>query len=128
MTNSRRKGKDAELEAAKVLSRILGVASRRGVQYQGGADSPDVVLSISGVHVEVKRVEKLNIHDAVDQSANDAPPDAVPIVMHRRNRKPWLITLRADDLMSLINTLSSQINVERRPTAEADDHSNFGLE
>ena len=41
MTNSRRKGKEGELEVARIL-RDHGYDSRRGVQYSGSPDSPDV--------------------------------------------------------------------------------------
>ena len=40
--NSRTKGKRGELELAKAL-RLYGYDARRGQQYHGGADSPDVI-------------------------------------------------------------------------------------
>ena len=57
--NSRAKGKDGELEFAEYL-RLAGFEARRGQQFHGGGDSPDVVTSIPGVHFEVKRVEAGN--------------------------------------------------------------------
>ena len=42
MTNSREKGKRGERELAAKL-REHGYDCRRGVQYQGGPDSPDVI-------------------------------------------------------------------------------------
>lgn len=97
--NSKRKGCAGEREFA-ALCREHGIAeAQRGQQFQGGIDSPDV-KGLPGVHVEVKRVEKLNIHNAMNQSVRDADGQAVPIVAHRRNREEWLITMRAADWFS----------------------------
>ena len=96
--NSRRKGAAGERELAKVL-RECGIDARRGQQYKGGVDSPDVI-GLEGIHIECKRVERLNIDDAMEQSIKDAG-DKMPVVIHRKNRKKWLVTLRLDDFMTL---------------------------
>lgn len=98
--NSKRKGCAGEREFA-ALCRDHGYSEvQRGQQFQGGYDSPDV-KSLPGIHVEVKRVEKLNVNDAMNQSIRDAEGKATPIVAHRRNRTPWLITMLAEDWFSL---------------------------
>lgn len=51
--NSRQKGKRGEREAAKFLQ-SLGIVARRGQQFSGGKDSPDVVTELENVHIEVK--------------------------------------------------------------------------
>lgn len=94
--NSREKGKRGEREFAEWL-RSHGYEARRGRQYNG-LDGEDVVSELP-YHFEVKRVERLNIYDAMEQSARDAK-DKVPVVAHRRNRKSWLITMRAEDWMN----------------------------
>lgn len=96
--NSKQKGKRGELELSKIL-RGYGFNSRRGVQYHGGDDSPDVV-GLDGIHIECKRVESLNIDKAMDQSCEDAGID-MPTVMHRKNGRPWLVTMRLDDWMEI---------------------------
>lgn len=95
-SKSKRKGKVGEREAAKELSRLFRIDAKRGVQYQGGPESPDVV-GLPGIHVEVKRCEALSIYTAMDQAVSDAG-DNVPTVLHRRNGKPWLFVCRLDDL------------------------------
>ena len=100
MTNSRAKGAAGEREFAAYL-RDRGHFARRGQQYAGGNDSPDVVTDLP-LHFEVKRVQRLNIVDAIKQAVQDAPAGKAPVVAHRRNREPWLITLRADDFFTLI--------------------------
>ena len=99
MTNSRRKGKEGELEWANVLKK-RGYDAHRGQQYKGGGDSPDVT-GLPGIHQEVKRVERLNVHEAMDQSKRDAADAEIPIVVHRRNRKPWLVTMDAQDWLDM---------------------------
>lgn len=96
--NSKEKGKRAEREVAALL-RAYGYEARRGVQYHGGEDSPDV-LGLPGVHIEVKHVEKLNINEAMAQAFRDCGEN-MPVVFHRRNRTPWLVTLHLDDFMKL---------------------------
>ena len=95
--NSRSKGKRGELEWAAYLRDHLGLEARRGQQHSGSPDSPDVVGGIPLTHAEVKRVEALNINKAMEQAERDCGAN-IPYVAHRRNRKPWLVTLRAADL------------------------------
>ena len=50
-------------------------------------------MGLPGIHIECKRVERLNIYDAVDQSKRDARPGEVPAVFHRKNNCEWLVTI-----------------------------------
>lgn len=91
--NSRAKGKAGELEFAR-LCREQGYHVRRGQQYNG-IEGEDVV-GLPGMHVEVKRVEKLNLETAMEQSIRDAG-DKIPMVAHRKNNGKWMVTMRAED-------------------------------
>lgn len=102
MTNSRRKGAVGEREIAKYLREHGFIEARRGQQFKGGADSPDVV-GLTGFHIEVKRVERLDLNAAMEQSIRDSAPDEKPIVVHRRNNDYWKVTMRLDDFMEVIN-------------------------
>lgn len=99
MANSRQKGKRGELELAKIL-REHGIDARRGQQYSGANGDADVV-GMDGIHIECKRNETLNIDNALDQAINDARTDEVPVVMHRKNKKPWKVTMLLTDWMKL---------------------------
>lgn len=99
MKNGRQKGKKGELELAHVL-RDYGYDTRRGQQYCGANGDADVV-GLPGVHIECKRVERLNLEDAVAQAQRDARPGEMPVVMHRRNRGQWLVTMPLADWVEL---------------------------
>lgn len=88
---SREKGKRGERELASAL-RDYGYNCRRGQQYCGDNGDADVV-GLPGVHIECKRVEKLNLYDAVDQAKCNCKCDLLPAVMHRKNNHEWLVTM-----------------------------------
>lgn len=113
MTNSRQKGKRGELEAAAKLRELGFTGARRGQQFKGGQDSPDIADAIPGVHIEVKRVEALNIHAAMMQSIGAAGgvypiSGKVPIVMHRRNHGCWMLTMHLDDLPAFVEAVGKE--------------------
>lgn len=97
--NSRDKGKRGELELAKKLKEY-GYDTRRGQQYCGSNGDADVV-GLPGIHIECKRVEKLNLYDAISQSVSDAKENEMPAVFHRKNHCEWLVTMRFDDFMRM---------------------------
>ena len=99
MKNSRRKGADGERELARKF-RDYGYKCRRGQQYCGANGDADVV-GLPGIHIECKRVEKLNLYDAIDQARHDAKPDELPSVFHRKNDCEWLVTMRMDDWIKI---------------------------
>jgi hypothetical protein len=100
--NSQKKGARYEREIAEIL-RGYGYEAKRGCQHAGGFDSPDVACEKFPCHIEAKFVQRLNIWDAFEQSANDAPPNKPASVIHRKNHKNFsLITLRLSDFLELI--------------------------
>ena len=98
--NSREKGKRGEREACCFLA-TLGWSAKRGQQYAGGTESPDVIHDVPGIHLEVKRVERLNLGQAMAQARRDAGPK-LPVVMHRRNGEEWLVTVSAEAFFKLV--------------------------
>jgi hypothetical protein len=105
---SREKGKRGERQAAAELGGVLGVSARRGVQFQGGPDSPDVVIE-AAIHVEAKRVESLQLYPAIEQATSDAPPGKVPIVWHRRNNKPSVVIVETARLVDLARAVMAAV-------------------
>ena len=100
--NSRRKGATAEREFAELL-RSHGYAARRGVQYQGSPDSPDVICKELPIHWEVKRTKRLSVYKAIEQAVNDSPKGKWRVVAHRADREDWLAILPMEDFMDLID-------------------------
>lgn len=97
--NSRDKGKRGELELAHVL-REYGYDSRRGQQFSGISGDADVV-GLPGIHIECKRVEKLNINKAMEQAVRDSRTHEKPTVFHRTNREKWKVTMLLEDWLDL---------------------------
>lgn len=97
--SQREKGKRGERELAGLL-REYGYDCRRGQQYCGTSGDADVV-GLSGIHIECKRVERLNLLDAVSQAVRDAAKGLLPAVFHRRDRCEWLVTMRFVDWIGL---------------------------
>jgi Holliday junction resolvase len=97
--NSKRKGAEGERELSNLLKEH-GYNTRRGQQYCGANGDADVV-GLDGIHIEVKRVERLNIDDAMAQAVADAREGEKPAVFHRKNRKGWLVTMRFEDWLEM---------------------------
>ena len=97
--NSKDKGRRGEAELARKL-REYGYDTRRGQQYSGANGDADVV-GLAGVHIEVKRRERLNIEDAMAQSKHDAREGEIPVVMHRKNNCEWLVTMQLERFIEL---------------------------
>ena len=101
--NSRQKGAAGEREFAELL-RFHLFDARRGQQFSGGKDSPDVVCSdLKDFHFEVKRVQAGNLYKWMAQAKRDAGPDKIPVVAHRRNNEDWVAILSADIFLELLH-------------------------
>jgi hypothetical protein len=76
--------------------------SFRGQQYCGAAGNADVVCpELPWAHFEVKGVQNLNVLNAMKQAVNDAGTKT-PVVAHKKNGEPWLVTMLADDWLELV--------------------------
>lgn len=99
--NSKTKGKVGELELSNLL-KSFGYNTRRTQQFCGkSTDGEADLVGLKGIHIECKRVEKLNIYDAIEQAKNDCKENMLPTVFHRRNRKKWLVTMELEDWLKL---------------------------
>ena len=132
--NSREKGKRGERQWRDEL-RAQGFQARRGQQFSGSPDSPDVVCDeLSWLHFEVKAVERLNIEDAMEQARRDCAmknaecrvqnggAQKIPIVAHKRSFRRWLVTLDAETFFQFLRgTLPPErTGAERQEPTEAE--------
>ena len=103
---ARNKGATGERELAGILTDLFGTTCYRGARmYATGRDAPDVA-GLPKIHVECKRVAALALPAALRQSQADAKPDEVPVVMHRPNRSPWMVSCLLADLPRLAKTVT----------------------
>ena len=113
--NSKQKGAKGERELAKILKEH-GYNCRRGQQYNGleGED----VIGLDYIHIECKRVENLNLYNAMEQSKRDTKGNKNPTVFHRKNNKKWLVTMELEDWIKLYNEYYSSMKLKEKEEAK----------
>ena len=82
------------------FDKVYRTAQTNGKLEQSLADCE----GLEGIHVEVKRVEALNIDNAMEQAIRDLTTKKehrIPAVFHRKNRKPWKTTMLFEDWIKL---------------------------
>lgn len=72
------------------------------VNNSHGLEGEDVV-GLDYIHIECKRVQNLNLYDAMEQSKRDSKEGQAPAVFHRKNNKRWLVTMELDEWIKLYN-------------------------
>lgn len=97
--NSRRKGKAGELEVINLL-RAHWPEARRNLE-QHTVDKRDV-LAVEGVHFQVRRKESLRLWEALAETALEADPHDLPVLVFRRNRSRWYAALELSELIALL--------------------------
>lgn len=103
MINVNRKGKVAERSFRDLLHAAGYTSARRGQQFAGGTDSPDVICAeLSAFHFEVKNRERGNVFAFMQQAERDAGAAKIPIVAMRRNLHPFLVVIRSRDFFTLL--------------------------
>lgn len=106
--NSKQKGARGERELSNKLKEY-GYTTRRSQQYCGANGDADVI-GLPGVHIECKRVERLNIYDAISQAKHDAKENEIPTVFHRKDRCEWLVTMTLEDYMNMYKKYEEDLN------------------
>lgn len=99
--NSRAKGKRGELELASIL-RDEGYSEVRRSQQFAGINGDSDLIGLPHIHIEVKRVESLNIEKAMKQARDDSHKTGdIPTVFHRKNGDGWKVTMDFKDWIQL---------------------------
>lgn len=113
--NSRQKGCRGERELRDVLRAAGFKNARRGQQFAGGNESPDVIVpELPTIHWECKRVQAGNPYKWMEQAIRDSNgggvvPTLLPIVAHKRNGCDWLAILRLDDIITLLKETHGRV-------------------
>lgn len=83
--------------------RDAGFTARRGQQFSGGADSPDVICDeLKNLHMEVKFVEREAVRNWMAQAQKDAKNPEKCLVAHKTSRHPWLVTIPLELFFGLL--------------------------
>jgi Holliday junction resolvase len=101
---SRDKGLVGEREV-KHAFQVAGFDAR-GTEGQGD----HLVVCGGGVvlHIEVKRAETLRLPDWTRQAESEAAQGTLPLVIYRRSREPWRVSIKLDDLLALLVLLNGK--------------------
>lgn len=59
------------------------------------------VEGVPGIHIECKHCERMTLYDWMSQSVRDAKAGEKPVVIHKANNKPVLVTMKWDDWIDL---------------------------
>ena len=98
---SRRKGIEYERLLVKRFREVMpGAEVRRGLQYRGGVEAPDVECPV--FWIEAKRGKKPNMRAALKQAAEGAPKGRIPVAIVRDDRAEATVTLSLDDFLELV--------------------------
>ena len=117
MINSKRKGSDGE-RSFRDLLRSAGFTARRGQQFSGSPDSPDVICPELPMHFEVKFGATHSVNAAFRQADREAASTNIPVVASKRNYGEWMVYLRAQDFLDIVRR--SDIIRERKEDGLGD--------
>lgn len=101
MTNSRAKGAAAEREVIAILRAAGWPQARRSSDGRAQIERGDIVRGPAGVHLEVKRRERIHIVEWSHQAESEAHFTDRPAVVWRKSREPWRVSMLLDDWMPL---------------------------
>jgi hypothetical protein len=98
----RRKGAAAEREIVALVREAGWPHARRTHDGRSQAARGDIAGGPAGVHIEVKRQERLGVPAALAQVREDADALDLPVLVHRPSRAGWMATLPLSDLLDLL--------------------------
>lgn len=90
---AKNKGKRGERELAAYLKALGFTTARRGVQFQGGNDSPDVVCEeLPHLNIECKRVRRWTwsmLRGWIAKVRRESRKDQMPVILFRADKGEW---------------------------------------
>jgi Holliday junction resolvase len=118
--NSKNKGKVGEREIAQILTHQGGWQARRTgfMQSQQNHGAADVECKALPIHWEVKRTEKVSLHDWIAQAKGGAKEEEIPVIAWRKNNAPWYAILPLDDLIEILQCADLEALKIRKTTKQ----------
>ena len=111
---SREKGKRFERDVASRF-REYGYDAHRTAQYKGNTGQAGDVEGVPYIHIECKHQERMNLYDWMEQSVTDAAAEGggnLPVVVHKANNEPVLVTMVFDDWIHMYSEYVSGKELE----------------
>lgn len=102
--NSRNKGVRGEKLWAEVCQQHGFTDAHRTGQFRGNTGQCADVEGLPYIHQEVKFTENLRLREAMRQAIRDSKAEGrgnIPIVAHKKNGRPWLVTLSSDGFFEI---------------------------
>ena len=114
--SAKNKGRQGQAEIAKKLQDYFGMEESDFMSTPSSVTGMDIMLSskakkVFPFAVEVKRTEKINIHEAWRQAKANATEELNPLLVFRKNRDEWKAVLDFDEFLRMNSILVNQGNV-----------------
>lgn len=100
---SRDKGARFERKVV-ALFKEFGYHACRPAQYCGNTGQAADVTGVPFLHLECKHCEKMRLYEWMEQADRDTKAEGKgnkPVVIHKANNKPILVTMHFEDFMDL---------------------------
>lgn len=105
--NSRQKGKRGELEARNYVREWWHSPNCIRSAQAGGAFAADLLHAGEGLHVEVKRRQRIAATHFMKQAEEDCGEREVPVVLMREDNYPtWIVAFRIEDTDKFIEIIN----------------------
>lgn len=95
---SRTKGRTAEREV-ELLIQAAGFSTDRNI---GGREQVAGDIATEGLAIEVRRRERLDVPNWCRIHEASTPDHLTPVVVYRRSREPWRVSLTLTDFLDLL--------------------------
>lgn len=103
MINSKAKGSRFERQVA-ALFKDYGYDAFRTAQYEGKTGQCADVEGVPLLHIEAKHQERMELYkwmEQADRDNNASKHKKTPVVIHKANNKPILVTMHFEDWIDL---------------------------
>jgi hypothetical protein len=103
--NSRAKGARNERMWASICRDEGYSLTRRGCQFAGGPDSPDIQTGdaeLERIHFEVKSGKRIDVWGAIAQAERDKALGKLAVCPLHRDRYDWIIAMPSRDWFRLL--------------------------
>lgn len=103
--NSRAKGARNERMWASICRDEGYSLTRRGCQFAGGPDSPDIQTGdaeLERIHFEVKSGKRIDVWGAIAQAERDKALGKLAVCPLHRDRYDWIVAMPSHDWFRLL--------------------------